>query len=330
MIVGKKRGIVLLLGDIFLFYISLLATIFIAYATVFPVGVFFEHFVSFSILIIIWILVFFISGLYNKETLFFKKKLSSVILNVQIINSIIAVIFFYSVSYFDITPKTNLFIYLIISFPLILLWRQYGIDFLRSSKKQKVLLVGSGTTLQDLKEELGNNSHYQMTVSASLDLASLGSPQSKQTIVEAVETKGVAIVIIDMHDERIESVLPHLYNLLFSHVQFLDMHKVYEEIFDRIPLTLIDYKWFLENVSFRGQGGYDFLKRGMDIVAGLVLGVLSLVVYPFVFIAIFLDDRGKIFIRQRRIGKDNKIVKLLKFRTMDFDDDGNVLVKIGL
>ena len=46
----------------------------------------------------------------------FSEKLSAVIFNAHIVNSIIALAFFYFIPYFAITPKTNLFIFLVVSF----------------------------------------------------------------------------------------------------------------------------------------------------------------------------------------------------------------------
>ena len=145
---------------------------------------------------------------------------------------------------------------------------------------------------------------------------------SVETLTKEIPTKGISLVVIDMHNQKIETVLPKLYNLLFARVRFLDMHKVYEEVFQRAPLSLVDYKWFLEHVSFSSRLTYDFFKRLMDIVIGFVLGLFSLIFYPFVYMVIKIDDGGEMFVLQRRIGKNNEIIKLLKFRTMNFDDEG--------
>ena len=55
---------------------------------------------------------------------------------------------------------------------------------------------------------------------------------------------------------------------------------------------------------------YDVLKRFMDVLFSLVLGFVSLIFYPLVYLAIKFDDGGKIFFEQERIGKNNKIVKI--------------------
>jgi lipopolysaccharide/colanic/teichoic acid biosynthesis glycosyltransferase len=44
--------------------------------------------------------------------------------------------------------------------------------------------------------------------------------------------------------------------------------------------------------------------------------------YPLVFLLIKLDDGGNIFISQNRIGKDDKEIKIVKFRTMNRNDNG--------
>jgi Undecaprenyl-phosphate galactose phosphotransferase WbaP len=62
-------------------------------------------------------------------------------------------------------------------------------------------------------------------------------------------------------------------------------------------------------------------KRMMDI-AGSVMGLL--VISPFlalVALAIKLDDPGRVFYRQTRVGRDGKPFKMLKFRTMHMNAD---------
>jgi lipopolysaccharide/colanic/teichoic acid biosynthesis glycosyltransferase len=54
----------------------------------------------------------------------------------------------------------------------------------------------------------------------------------------------------------------------------------------------------------------------MDVSISLVLGVISLAVYPFVYLAIKLDDGGTVFFKQDRIGRGGRVIKIIKFRTM--------------
>ena len=131
-----------------------------------------------------------------------------------------------------------------------------------------------------------------------------------------VYSEEVQIIAVDLKNEKVEPILPHLYNLIFSRVKFIDMYKIYEDLFDRIPLSLVRYNWFLENISTESRTAYDAWKRFIDIVASLLIGAISLVFYPFVILAIKLDDGGKVFFVQERVGKNNKIINVKKFRSM--------------
>ena len=68
-----------------------------------------------------------------------------------------------------------------------------------------------------------------------------------------------------------------------------------------------------------GKKAYMFIKSSLDfIISLLALMVLAL---PMVILALIikLDDRGPVFFKQKRIGKDQKHFMMLKFRTMRTD-----------
>lgn len=61
------------------------------------------------------------------------------------------------------------------------------------------------------------------------------------------------------------------------------------------------------------------LKRAVDLVLGLLGLVGFLVLLPFVALAIYLEDGRPIFYAQDRVGRDGRIFRLLKFRSMSTD-----------
>jgi len=318
---SKKEPTLLLMGDLLCFFVSLWLALFIRYFRVPSVDILNEHIPAFAILFVVWIFVFFITGLYEKHTLIFKNRLQRKIFNVQFANSIVAVIFFYLIPYFGISPKTNLFIYIIISFALVLLWRRYGVAILDETKAQKGLIIGSGEEVKEVINEVNNNRRYNIEF---VDFIDLEEPVKniKEKIGVLIKNKDVSVIIINLEDKKVELMFPYMYKLIFSGIKFADTSKVYEEIFDRIPLALIKYDWFLENVSKSQRAVYDFLKRTMDVFVSLLFGSASLIIYPFVMLAIKIDSVGPIFICQNRVGRSEKNIKIYKFRTMFFDDAG--------
>ena len=59
-----------------------------------------------------------------------------------------------------------------------------------------------------------------------------------------------------------------------------------------------------------------FLKRPFDISLSFVGLILSSPLWILFGLMIWLEDRGPIFYKQERIGKNGKIFKALKFRSM--------------
>jgi len=321
-ILNRREPLILFAGDLLAFSLALWVALALRFREMPTLDLLGRHLEPFSFLFLLWAFVFFVAGLYEKHTLVFKGKLPSLILNTQIVNSLLAIVFFYLVPSSGIAPKTVLAVYLVVSFLLVVSWRMKIVPRFGFRHREKAILVGAGEEMQELKEEVNGNERYNLKFVSSVDLNQLDGIAFQEEVIEKIYSEGVTSVVIDLKHEKSSGILPSLYNLIFSNVRFLDMYKVYEEVFDRIPLSLVGYNWFLENISFSPHTMYDTLKRIMDVAIAGTLGVLSLVVYPFVVVAIKLEDNGPVFLTQERIGEGNRIIKLWKFRSMRGSDAG--------
>jgi exopolysaccharide biosynthesis polyprenyl glycosylphosphotransferase len=335
MLNGRKETMLLLIGDAVCFYIALFVALFLRYQEI-PGGKLLSiHLEPFSILFAVWLLVFFIAGLYEHQTTLLKRRLPSLILNAQLANSLVAVLFFYFIPTFQIAPKTNLFLDLVLSFVLIFFWRQRSGFIFRARSRDNALLIGSGKELLELQAEINNNDAYGLHFIASIDLDSLENSEIVSKILQSVEENKPTAIVADFSNDKLEPLLPELYNLLFANVQLIDMQSIYEDLFLRVPLSLVGHSWFLENISTAPKRVYDALKRIVDIIAAIILFIISLPFDLFAIIAIKLDDGGPIFIVQDRIGKNDKIIQTYKFRSMTRNEtdlshgEGNKITRIG-
>jgi exopolysaccharide biosynthesis polyprenyl glycosylphosphotransferase len=317
----------LFIGDVFFFTLALFVALLLRGIRLPTSEVFLEHLFPFSFLFLIWVFVYFVAGLYEKHTLILKNRIPVIIFNTQLINSAIAVGFFYLVPFFGIAPKTILFIYLVASFFFILSWRIYGQSLLHLHQKEQALLIGSGEELKELMAEVNNNPRYDIHFISSIDATKLDSLDFQSEILDRVYSEEVHVVVADTTHPKIVPLMPHMYNLIFSNIRFVDMHRMYEDIFDRIPLSLVSYSWFLENISTSRKIVYDVLKRLMDIVIAGVAGVVSLLFYPFVILLIKLEDGGPIFFTQERVGKNNHTFLIRKFRSMSVHNEVDGIAK---
>ena len=70
-----------------------------------------------------------------------------------------------------------------------------------------------------------------------------------------------------------------------------------------------------------------FLKRSLDIMLSILMMVLAMPLFPLIFLAIKLEDRGPIFYRQERWGQNGSRFKSFKFRSMVPNSDQDFGIK---
>ncbi len=306
---GSRQAFLLFIGDLFSYTVALWLTLLIRYWSYPAWDVFSDHLFPFSIVFLIWAIIFFVADLYGRQSSAFDSRLAETVINAQLAGSLLTIIFFYYVPFFYITPKLTLFIDLLFSFILIFIWRRYGSRSLRRGREERYVFHCQGPEVDELKRELKKNQKYQVTV---VDHA--GS-------LATLEVRGVSVLVLNFYDKQTASEASSCYRLMVASVQVISAHRLYEEVFGRIPLSVISEQWFLEHIEQETGLTYRLVKRLMDFVAGLLFGIISLVFYPFIALAIFLNDRGPIFYREDRVGRGGRIFQITKFRSMTTETD---------
>ncbi|MSR70896.1 hypothetical protein EXS62_02555 [Candidatus Kaiserbacteria bacterium] len=308
----RPRTLVLFLGDLLSLILALWVSLFLRAFEAPLWEVFLSHLAPFSLLFVVWVGVFFIAGLYeNRSVILARRALSTTLLVAQTFNIAIAALFFFFIPLFGIAPKTILFIYLAVSFVLILLWRVLLAPRLWSP--EPAVAVGAGVEVSELARALNAAHRAPARIVAVID------PNVDDLAGElraSVARYRVRMVIADWDDPRVSAVFGDIGSYIAEGVRFFDATTLYEAMFGRIALRRVDNRWVARHVSRYAHTLYDVLKRVMDIVVALPAGILSLIAYPFIAIAIKLEDGGPVFIAQERVGQDSKIIRLPKFRSM--------------
>ncbi|MDO8552857.1 MAG: sugar transferase [bacterium] len=321
-LVPKREYVILLAGDVLVFIISLWLALALRYLEA-PSSAFFAlHLTPFTILFIAWAGIFFLAGLYGKHTRLFRNRLPSTILYAQAINVSVAALFFFLIPIFGIAPKTILVLYLAVSFPLIYFWRVKIFPNFRASRKLKGALIASGADIHDMAKEIARDSRYSFEFVSIIDTKKAKPHDVVEQACRVAGEKSINFFVADFSDEAIATALPIVYNSAFQkrHFALVDAVDLYQEVFDRMPLSLLQYERVLAGAATSRV--YDFLKRIVDIAGALVVGTVALLAYPFVALAIKLDDGGPVFITQARVGKYQKPIRIIKFRSMSGNDEG--------
>lgn len=320
-----ERGrelLILLAGDIVCFVLSVYLTLVVRYFAIPDGKLLADHIGPFLLLSAVWLFIFYLAGLYDKHTVFLKSLLFSRILNTQVVNMLIAALLFLIVP-FGIAPKTNLVIYLAISIVLITLWRLKFFNYFSPKARHKAILIADGDEAVELVDEVNNNERYNYSFVRMID-----SEVAKQTedfeskLLSLIDREKITIIVANPHGAHMDRIMPTVFDLAFLKFEFtfLDFYKVYEDTFDRVPLSALRYDWFINHVSQSKSLAYDALKRTFDVAGSLIILAILGLLYPFIYLAIYIEDKGKMFITQDRIGRYNKPVTVYKIRTMTQND----------
>jgi lipopolysaccharide/colanic/teichoic acid biosynthesis glycosyltransferase len=322
---NSKEKISLFLGDILFISLSIYLSYIIRYFSIPDIFQILNFIAPFTYIIVIWFVVFFISGMYEGQTLNLQKKSSKIIINSQIINLVVTALYFYLFSSYQVyqaTPKTILLIYIVISTLLLLFWRLFLYKKISKTKRKKALLIANGEESEELRKEINNNNRYPFYFEKTID-----SKSEIQQIDSDFNFSSYDIIVVDKNSIQNKHVSEYIYKDLFinNSANYVDFSDLYESVFRKIALSSINHEWILENISLADKNIYTFLKRLIDIFLSLILLIPLTIVYPFVWIAIKLEDGGDINLPQKRIGEYGKEILINKFRSMTGNEDGKWL-----
>ncbi len=256
--------------------------------------------------------MFFISGLHETHTLILKSRLPSTAYTAHVVSSLIAVLFFYFIPYFGITPKTNLLLNVLIFGVLFLIWRKlFGLLFSSRFFNNVAILGKDLPKIRALAKEIAARPYLGYRLTAIFN-------NSKNLLAKIKEKKINALIVAEDFETDFD-LLENLYQCLEARIIFWDWSQAYELFCEKIPTDFLQKKWFLENLKEGERKLYDKIKKGQDLILATILLIATSPLWPLIAILIKLGDGGPIIYRQERIGKDRKPFFLLKFRSMNIE-----------
>jgi exopolysaccharide biosynthesis polyprenyl glycosylphosphotransferase len=306
----KAKQLVLLMGDIILLYGALFLTIEIRYGHIND-GLLRAHLVPFSIIFAVWLALFYSAGWYDIRALRQKMVLFETIAVTLLVGFGVAIIIFYSIPYFHIAPKTNLAIFTVIFAALAFIWRLL-LGAFAQTPREKVLLLGTSAEADELTRFLEENPAVGYKVQAQIKNA---AEVEAGKLGEIIARENISTVVVLGALEGQGGISAALYKNLGRGMEIVPFAEFYELVLGRVPLGELREEWFFENITRRHRG-YNFLKRGTDILAAVLVGLVFCVIWLPLYLAVKLTSRGAFIFKQTRVGKNGKTFALYKVRTM--------------
>ncbi len=327
---NNLKVLIVLVGDIAVFYASLTITLIIRYG--YAATIWGEHYRIFSLLLILWLAVFYISDLYNLRRN--ARDIQRLVLSSVIIAFVLSIIFFYIFP--TITPKTNLVIDMVIFTLLFAAWRLAMRKLLSSAGYKNVVVIGLNKKtvkiIRTITEHYRNEFRVAAVFTTTRDntdhtqaLGALANDDDslRITIIAGVKNLAkfirrhrVGLLIVSQDALFNKDILNGMTHSLSSSLEIMGLPSFYEYTQGKIPLETINQVWFLENITKSSDDVYKMLKRLIDFAGGMVgLAFLAVIFIP-VALFIKLDTAGTVIYRQQKIGKDKKPFTVYKLRTM--------------
>ena len=146
-----------------------------------------------------------------------------------------------------------------------------------------------------------------------------------QTLTDVVRAAGVDEIVVALSERRGGSMpMRELLDCKLCGVRVTDIATYFEQTSGQIRLDAMSAGWLIFGEGFNQGFLRTTVKRLFDLVCALALLVLALPVMLIAALAIWLESPGGIFYRQERVGLDNQLFDVVKFRSMrsDAEKDG--------
>ena len=308
----------LFLGDTIILYVSLAATLFVRYRGENLPVYFNTHLLPFSLIFVVWLIIFYVADLYKHSTFRTRGALFSSLFSSVLISGIASVIIFYIFgSFFELIPKTNLAIFSAVFLTLDYLMRSAFLGIFRSGATN-IVVLGDSPLIKEALAGLEDNPQAGYKVIrwfGNFDENSLPS------LSEIVRSGRAELVVIQPKLVANPKIISALYDLLPLGVNLMNFSDFYETIFEKVPLEEVEEGWFVEHVAPR-RPIYDRAKRLTDILFALIGGLTLIPFAIFISIIIKIPSRGPLIYKQARVGRGGKIFTLYKFRSMAAGHEG--------
>jgi sugar transferase (PEP-CTERM system associated) len=152
----------------------------------------------------------------------------------------------------------------------------------------------------------------QVILSQEMSLSDTAHSLKVDEIIVAVrERRGGALPLRELLDCKL------------SGVKVLDLASYFERALGQLRLDSLRVGWLIFGDGFRQSWRRSSVKRLFDIVVALVLLLLAAPVMLLTALLIVLEDGCSIFYRQERVGLDGRLFKVIKFRSMRNDAEGD-------
>jgi lipopolysaccharide/colanic/teichoic acid biosynthesis glycosyltransferase len=181
----------------------------------------------------------------------------------------------------------------------------------------RVLLIAHRDQTQMLGSDLSHAPERPAILVASLEPREL-EPDGDcfRSLDDSARRHAATLIVLGREAQASEHIVAQVARLHGSGTRVRTLSLFYEEWLGKLPLAELERMSLMFDIQELHAAQYARLKRFFDVIFATAGTILLAVVLPFVAALDLLGNRGELFYRQLRVGKDGKEFTILKFRTM--------------
>ena len=210
-----------------------------------------------------------------------------------------------------------------------LVWKKYMKSYYRDEKNQvKLLVITEKEYLAELQDMLKERMDivYQIFGHVLWDADEkececpgttvLGNADNYLERVKLLPLDEVFIYLPGVKKKEISEIINTFQMMgVICHynIDVADIHTNVRTIDNMAGFNVVTYS--MNPVDYNKR----MIKRLMDIAGALVGSLITVVLYPFIAIAIKAESKGPVLFRQKRVGRNGRVFSIYKFRSMYMD-----------
>jgi lipopolysaccharide/colanic/teichoic acid biosynthesis glycosyltransferase len=310
----RLRQFLLIFFDSIFFYIALFFALSIRNNNLIGQVVFEAHIAPFLFVLIISLATNYIMGLYDGFGI--SRSITSVfrIFEAGTISFLLGALYFYLLSnQLDISPKTILLLTIVCSvIGAVCIRILFTLIFHKTTHKIRIAIIGYTPEVQEILPLLSDHIDISLThIVHPTNVAHVPTlPHIRDIALDSIDVLYITSDALEDNDTR-----SFLYRESLGKKSIIPFTELYEQLTGKIPMSLCSKEWLITNIDTPSIW-YQHVRTLIDFVFGILLGLCTLVLLPFVSLAIIIGSRGPVFLSQTRIGQYGKEFRLYKFRTM--------------
>ncbi len=183
-------------------------------------------------------------------------------------------------------------------------------------ERDRVVFVADAIDVQAARDDLGRAPERDAQVVAAVSPEQLAHDDQRHELLDLVRTSGGTVLVLSQSAQADDGVVAQAADLHGRGVRVRTLTAFCAQWLGKLPITELERISLMFDIGELHRAGYARLKRMVDVLVG-ALGFVALVLaLPVVLVGNLIGNRGPLFFRQRRVGRDGTEFEILKFRTM--------------